>query len=67
MMNLRMHLRFMIYDLRLVLAAACSADWQSAVSQIGNLRMRVSFQLAADCQSAKRQVANLRYKFSRLG
>ena len=59
------NLRFTIYDLRWALPNACSADWQSAVSQIGNLRMRVSLQPAADCQSAKRQVANLRYKFSR--
>jgi hypothetical protein len=32
-----------------------SADWQSAVSQIDNLRA------SADCQSAIRQINNLRY------
>jgi len=33
----------------------CSADWQSAVSQVGNLRR------SADYQSAKQQIDNLRY------
>jgi hypothetical protein len=34
----------------------CSADWQSAVSRIGNP------QALADCQSAIQQAANLRYE-----
>ena len=33
----------------------CSADWQSAVSRIGNPPA------PADCQSAKQQITNLRY------
>jgi hypothetical protein len=38
----------------------CGADWQSAVSRIGNP------QTSADCQSAIRQIANLRYEKSAL-
>jgi hypothetical protein len=48
-----------------------SADWQSAVSQVGNLRLGVSSLglhsswnhgvVLADCQSAIQQVNNLRY------
>jgi hypothetical protein len=37
-----------------------SADWQSAVSRIGNPQPH-QFRTLADCQSAIRQVANLRY------
>jgi hypothetical protein len=38
-----------------------SADWQSAVSRIGNPHCSRRFMRQADCQSAIQQVANLRY------
>ena len=38
-----------------------SADWQSAVSRIGNPQARRARSRPADCQSATQQVANLRY------
>jgi hypothetical protein len=38
-----------------------SADWQSAVSRIGNPQ-GFQIRIPADCQSAAQQVANLRYK-----
>ena len=43
-------------------AARGSADWQSAVSQIGNLQAQPAGEPSADCQSATQQVANLRYE-----
>jgi hypothetical protein len=45
-----------------------SAEWHSAVSQVGNLRVApplsgtpVSLRRSADCQSAIQQIHNLRY------
>src|SRR5579863_1701218 len=38
-----------------------SADWQSAVSRIGNPQCSRRFMRPADCQSAIRQVGKLRY------
>ena len=46
----------------------CSADWQSAVSQVANLLGVVTseavgeFHRSADWQSAKQQIGNLRYE-----
>jgi hypothetical protein len=56
----------------------CSADWQSAVSQVGNLRPSLSrreiarrraaaagLSHTADYQSATQQINNLRYNWAR--
>jgi len=43
------------------LPANRSADWQSAVSRIGNPQAALVTGGSADCQSATQQVANLRY------
>jgi hypothetical protein len=39
-----------------------SADWQSAVSRIGNPQPLQWYRRPADCQSAARQINNLRYQ-----
>ena len=44
-----------------------SADWQSAVSRIGNPQPPLAWARSADCQSAIQQVANLRYKGGKVG
>jgi hypothetical protein len=52
---------------RLMVAGTCSAEWQSAVSRIGNPQRLVSscaqglFHAPAECHSAKQQSATLRY------
>jgi hypothetical protein len=38
-----------------------SADWQSAVSRIGNPQTLERIRTAADCQSAIQQAVSLRY------
>jgi ABC-type glycerol-3-phosphate transport system permease component len=50
------------------LPRSCSAEWHSAVSQVGNLRgfsgllgVPISNRCRADCQSAIQQIDNLRY------
>jgi hypothetical protein len=40
----------------------CSADWQSAVSRIGNPQASLWCYCSADYQSAKQQINNLRYE-----
>ena len=45
----------------MALPQSSSADWQSAVSRIGNPQPLPVWRRAADCQSAKPQIGNLRY------
>lgn len=47
-------------------APSCSADWQSAVSRIGNPQTLEAVGTVADCQSAIRLAASLCYPINAL-